>query len=217
MFSLSDDYSSDDSLVFGAHEPSQGKKPARPPPQPPLKPTKPRRASKSAASARHVSNVCDPFIMDAMESAASLRWLRPTDAWRAENCACVERILRACDKLSQSARTDDETCQIKSIIRTTMAMQDRYLVEVQTLKSVAKDEIRLSYKRTCELVEHLRSQQQQHDDLSDVAPCTKAIEDMLQVRNLLRGLHPHTSYAHRHPNEPSKVDLDSSHHGVLTK
>ena len=63
-----------------------------------------------------------------------------------------------------------------------MAMQDRYLVEVQALSAVGREEIRHSYKRTCELLEHARSHE---SPSSGESPASQAIADVMQVRNLL--------------------------------
>lgn len=159
---------------------------------------------------------CDPStpsIIETIDRTASRRWLHPIKTWHDEQCIHVEHILRACDRLMAAARTEDETCQLKSVVRNTMAMQDRFLVEVQAISTVAKEEVRHSYKRTCDLVEHLRSCE---DRASNDSTVSRAMDDVTQVKNLLRGLHPHTSYAHAHPNVPLKVDVDSSDRGITS-
>ena len=132
----------------------------------------------------------DPYSCDPIEWDVSADWVKGATA-NEQNDDALLQIMRQCELLRPTTTDSDSTKHVDSLIRFIMEMNDRKAVEMELLRQGVRDEVIEIRRIFASLVERMRIQ-------SNVTDVSSSMQDVMNVRNALRGLYPHISHAHLH-------------------
>ena len=113
----------------------------------------------------------------------------------------TQPIISSCDSIirwmdaHKSLNTDDKSHLYKlchTIIRHTMAIDDRITVEQECLQNVAKEEIYDARERFINLVNEVNTCDTSFEKRQS------AMKNILDIQQSMRGIYPHISYSHTH-------------------
>lgn len=138
---------------------------------------------------------CDPSCKSTAEWMIADVWQQDSDC-RQECDQHLNTLLTMCGSLKEHV-PDSKHQMVDSITRNAMALCDRYKVELELLRQTTNEELFDYRKRSIDFIDAWKVEDSK---LKPMSSCTNdAMNSVMNIANSLRGIYPHTSLAHAHP------------------